>query len=188
MKSPFGFIVKDEDLGQGLHKVTNRKQDTHFFVEESSRHKIDPDAFYDEGDGWIENDAWIFLITAFPDAFEPDQRQNGLETLRNYYPNYYEKLTGTLILPTKLTSEMRYEARFRNKYKNTYIEQYAWRDSDPNVPNGYVLVQATLGGEYNPEHAEYFLIPEQEYDTKRTEFGFICNPAIHQRQELVQEN
>lgn len=136
-------------------------------------------------DGWYEEDVdWCIVILGLnlEGAFSPEgQRQQALDTLKSYYPDAYEKLTGTILKEGE--SEARDAELFRQRLRGKYIVQSAWGDWHAKVPNGMVGVFAKLL-QADPPPGKYFLVPLEEY--KESKGGFIVDPNKHQEIEPIQ--
>jgi len=128
-------------------------------------------------DGWYEEDCeWAKVALIFPEAFKPDAILAAKETLKNWLPHEYEKVTGIKLNPAE-SRALRQEAwQESHKYHLQVVSASGYWEGRNNVPKDMVWVTACQGGHNKFGHyagkLRYFLVPEAEYD-KRGEFGFV---------------
>ena len=133
--------------------------------------------------GWYEEDCdWAIPFACLPPAtWFPEQisrGRNALDTLRDWYPDEYERFTGQVIAPGQSHS------RDRDVFMKTHAEDLvvisAFGDWHAKVPSGFVGVIATIGGLRPHGAAERcFLIPTAEYEALR-EYGFVVDATKYE--------
>lgn len=138
--------------------------------------------------GWYEEDCEYAIVWyTFPEAIvntrehKPMTRDEVISesvyTLKNSYPDEYETVTGEKV--TAEESRKVAEREFLAKHANDYIVVCAYGDWHKDVPSGMVGVEATLGGDRTIHgKRKYFLLPEDEYDT-RDQFGYVIKPGAN---------
>lgn len=139
-----------------------------------------------EDGGWYEEDlAYNWIVAFFPALIETGQVQGTVEeahaTLRNWFPNEYEKVFGVELDPSQ--SRVRREDLFRHEHKHDWVAIAAWGEWHQRVPTGMVGVCC------QPAHlarkpgtaSRYFLVPAADYSdvNLKTPIGFICDPPPH---------
>ena len=174
MKTPWGKSDSIQELAEGIKLVTTPR---HGGVKlDRKRNAKMPEYMRQEG-GWYEEDAkWAFVALIFPEAF-PERAEMALKTVKNWYPDIYEKFTGATVQPGE--SFIRDRELFSKAHEHDLIVTAAWSGSPigkphVKVPAGKVLVVATPGGARGsvPEH--WFYVPTNEYDA-RGPHGFVIN-------------
>lgn len=137
-----------------------------------------------KGDAWFEEDSdWSLVVAAFADLFDERKREVAEETLRNWHPDVWEALHGRALAPEE--SVIRAEQHFYATHKDDYIGIAGWGSWAAHVPEGMVGVCAVKGGRSNYKDGceeTHWLVPKAEYDT-RSRFGFVIDPARHQKSE-----
>ena len=134
-----------------------------------------------------EDVAWSIAVLAVPSLLDgpafkqldtPAERAEMLEraraACRNYYPEAFAALTGEQ--PTPENSCVLAERQFAADHANNWVVISAVGDWHADVPQGYVLGTATLGGQRDNriEHRDY-LIRADKYDA-REKFGYVVQP------------
>lgn len=131
---------------------------------------------------WYEEDCeWAIVAFCFPTAFKPDVRKDAENTLINWYPDQYMRLTGETLQPEQ-SFKLR-ERAFDAAHKDSYVVLAAWGDWHKDVPEGMVGVYATIGGKREFSHGtgKYFLVPRQEYERRADNDGhFVIDLARHE--------
>ncbi|MDD4616022.1 MAG: hypothetical protein PHW76_02750 [Alphaproteobacteria bacterium] len=127
-----------------------------------------------EQDGWYEEDcAWAKVAFTFPEAFPETEREVVVQTLKNWFPDEYEAVTGTVLALGE--SRIKDERYFLREHADDWIVISAI-NSDRHP--GMVECVATKGGDCNGGVARRYLVAEGEYD-KRGSFGFVIDEARH---------
>jgi hypothetical protein len=139
------------------------------------------DTYANGMEGWFEEDsAWVLVVTAFPQLFTEKDQISAKDTLRNWYPDAYEKHYNLVLQPGE--SHVKDERAFYAAHKDDYLVVSAVGDWHKDVPKGYVGVTATKGGRtpdgHIPTERRYFLVPQEEY-AARTKFDFVVDPSKH---------
>lgn len=126
--------------------------------------------------GWYEEDCEASIVAmTFPDEF-PGSAESARASARNWFPDQYEKVTGTTIQPAE--SRIRDEKTFLTEHANDLIGISAqYSDDHP----GMTEVQAKRGGrDAGKTGTAKFLVPRDEYRA-RNSFGFVIDPGRHQQ-------
>ena len=132
-----------------------------------------------ERDGFYEEDcAWAKVAFTFPEAFSEKDREAAIRTLKDWYPDEYETVTGVILAPGE--SHVKDERLFLERHAKDWVVISAI-SSDQHP--GMVACIATIGGRRGeggrPDPAERrYLVPAEEYD-QRGQFGFVIDPARH---------
>ena len=128
-----------------------------------------------ESGGWYEEDcAWAKVIYAFPDLFPEDVRASAIETLKGWYPDAWETLTGTTLTPGE--SHVKDERRFFEDHARDRIAISALRSEQHP---GMVECVATIGGARGIGASKRrYLVPGDEYE-RRSPFGFVIDEKRH---------
>lgn len=132
-----------------------------------------PSALRERG-GWYEEDcAWAKVAYAFPDIFPKEERASAIQTLKAWYPDEWEALTGTILAPGE--SFLKDERCFLEEHARDWIVISAITSEQHP---GMVECIATLGGTRNGNSERRFLVPDDEY-RQRNPFGFVIDEAKH---------
>lgn len=124
--------------------------------------------------GWYEEDCdYAMVVVTFPERFPDMNVADCWATIRNYYPDAYEAVTGKTLQPGE--SRARDEQLFRAAHVNDYIAVSAWGDWHEMVPAGFVGVRAERESDGDEQ---YFLIPAAEY--RATVPGMLIDLSKHQ--------
>jgi hypothetical protein len=108
------------------------------------------------------------VVYSFPEFFTTEQIDSAAKTLRNWYPDEYEKVTGD-----KVAFEDSYKLRqraFEESTKDSYMGVAAWGDWSETVPVGMVGV---LLRHRVTSDEKYVLVPKDDYDARGT-FQFVA--------------
>ena len=123
-----------------------------------------------EGGGWYEEDcAWAKVAYTFPDVFPETERDSAVRTLKEWYPNEYEIVTGTILAPGE--SHVKDERCFLMEHAGDWVVIAAIISSQPQ---GMVECVATLGGARDGSKERRYLVPDGEYQ-QRGPFGFVID-------------
>ena len=144
-----------------------------------------PDYMRQKG-GWYEEDcesAKVYVaLTATLATVENDTtdklREAAVSTLRNWYPDAYERFFGETIAPGD--SYIKDERTFHAEHVNDLVVISATncpRSMSATSPS-MVKVTATVGGKRGNGDERYFLVTVSDYET-RSRFGFVIDPAKH---------
>lgn len=120
--------------------------------------------------GWYEEDVeWAIVALVFPEAYpDSDAQRQAKFTMRDYYPEAFEQLTGE-----KPTLENSYKLRQYAFYKETW-DKYVVRSASgpssfyPDIPQGAVKVWAVKN---STREEKCFLLKAEDY--KQGEFGYV---------------
>ncbi|ABS70178.1 conserved hypothetical protein (plasmid) [Xanthobacter versatilis] len=124
--------------------------------------------------GWYEEDeAWAIVAITFPHLFTGFERRCAERTIKDSWPEAWEKIFGTVLPP----------GESREKDRRAFEQQHAgdWiviSAITSDHEKGFVEVVATLGGRRGPGTEERrFLVPADEYRVGR--FGFVIDEDRH---------
>lgn len=125
--------------------------------------------------GWYEEDCgWAAVAITFPDLFTAFERRCAETTLKDWFPDAWEAIFGTVLGPGD--SYQKDRRTFAAAHAADWVVISAIRSSH-RTP--MVEVVATLGGRRHPRAEERrFLVPAPEYEADRP-FGFVIDPARH---------
>jgi hypothetical protein len=125
--------------------------------------------------GWYEEDAeWAIVAATFPELFTAYEHRCADETIRNTWPQFWEKIHGRPLRPGESWSKDR--AEFDRIHAEHWVVISATQSSDHA---GMTEVIATLGGCREAMSSERrYLIPQEEYAV-RGPFGFVIDPERH---------
>lgn len=179
---PWGEPQRVLEVQEGILSITTA---THGGYKLSKTANAQVPEYMRKEDGWYEEHVdWCIVTLAFGfvGAFSPEsQRELALNTLKMYYPDAYEKFTGTILKEGE--SHGRDAELHRQRNKGKYIVTSAFGDWHAKVPAGMVGVFATLL-QADPPPGKWFLVPLAEYEQARG--GFIVEPSRHQETEPIQ--
>lgn len=125
-------------------------------------------------DGWYEEDsAWAAVAVAFPDLFTGFERRCAARTLKDWEPDAWETISGTILSSGQ--SHVKDRRAFEHHHARDWIVISALR-SDHH--SGMTEVIATRGGKRDHDAEERrFLVPSTAYEVGR--FGFVIDEALH---------
>lgn len=124
--------------------------------------------------GWYEEDAaWAIVAITYPHLFTSFERRCAERTLKDSWPDAWEKIFGTVLQPGE--SRTKDERAFQKTHADDWIVTSAiFSEHQP----GFTEVVATPGGRRGAGTEERrFLIPSDEYHVGR--FGFVVDPERH---------
>lgn len=131
-------------------------------------------SLYRNEKGFYEEDCeWAKVAHAFPDLFTTYERRLADRTLRDYFPDAYERIMGAILNGSQ--SHMRDRQEFESRHRNDWVVISAL-NSDQHP--GFVECIATLGGIQGEAGERRFLVPRSDYVIGR--HGFVIDPAKHQ--------
>ncbi|MFA7604939.1 MAG: hypothetical protein WCY29_18250, partial [Novosphingobium sp.] len=124
--------------------------------------------------GWYEEDeASAIVIITFPHLFTAFERRNAERTMKDSWPDEWEKIFGTMLQPGESRTKDR--RAFEKEHANDWIVVSAITSSHEK---GFVEVIATPGGRRGEGTEERrFLVADAEYGIGR--FGFVIDPDRH---------
>ncbi|NPD15071.1 hypothetical protein HOY34_07620 [Xinfangfangia sp. D13-10-4-6] len=125
--------------------------------------------------GFYEEDAeWAAVAQGLPELFTTRERRLADETIRNHWPEAWEKIHGRILQPGE--SHERDRQAFDQKHAGNWIVISALRsDHHP----GFTEVIATRGGKRGERVEERrFLVPSAEY--RAGPFGFVIDETQHE--------
>ena len=118
-------------------------------------------AYMKNKNGWYEEDCeWCKVAVTFPEAFLKEY-VSALDTLRNWYPDEYEKHFG--VLPRISESHVLKERVFARDNANKYVVVSTIL-ADNDMVECYAVKGGRLeNGRYASEDHKTFLVPKAEY-------------------------
>lgn len=125
--------------------------------------------------GWYEEDcAWAIVAITFPALFTAFERRCAEKSLKDWWPDAWEAITGTVLGPGESHRKDRHA--FEVEHADDWVVIAAILSTHHA---GMVEVIATRGGRRDT-HAEErrFLVPDAEYEVGR--FGFVIDETCHQ--------
>jgi len=123
--------------------------------------------------GWYEeDDEWAIAAITFPEAYSPQHVEAAHRLTKDYFPDAYEKVTGTTIAPGE--SHTRDEQNFRAEHREHDVVRGA---TTSDTYPGMVEVTASRPGS---EEERGYLVPTDEYRA-RGRHGFVIDPSRHAR-------
>lgn len=144
-----------------------------FFLNRYQNAKVAPD-LCSEG-GWYEEDAgWAIVAITFPQLFTRYERSLADTTLRDTWPDAWERIHGRVLGVGQ--SYARDRATFDLAHAEDWVVVSALQsDHHP----GMVEAIATLGGRHGDSFLQRrFLVPNHEY-ARRDRFGFVIDLKRH---------
>lgn len=125
--------------------------------------------------GWYEEDAeWAIVAVTFPALFTGYERRCADETIRNSWPDFWEKIHGRSLAAGESWSKDR--AEFHLRHAADWVVIAAVLSTDHA---GMTEVVATIGGDRAVIlHERRFLVPREEYAV-RSPFGFVIDLERH---------
>jgi len=124
--------------------------------------------------GWYEEDeAWAIVAISFPHLFTAFERRCAERTIKDSWPDAWEKIFGTILQPGESRTKDR--RAFEREHANDWIVVSAITSEREK---GFVEVVATPGGRRGAGTEERrFLVPDEEYEVGR--FGFVIDVDRH---------
>lgn len=129
-------------------------------------------------DGYYEEDsAWAAVAQAFPALFTDLERAGADATIRDWYPDAWEAIHGTVLRPGQSSQKDR--RAFHERHVGNWIVVSAiYSDHEP----GFTEVVGMLGGKSDgTSEARRYLVPKAEYGTNGGPFGFVIDETRHRR-------
>lgn len=155
-----GIVLHSTASHGGFHLDENANGTVH-------AHYRNDTEFYEEDCEWAK------VAHAFPHLFTAYERRLADRTLRDYYPDPYERVMGVTL--TGSQSHLRDRQEFEKRHCNDWVVIAALNsDRQP----GLVECIATLGGIRGDTSERRFLVPRSDYVIGR--HGFVIDPLKHQ--------
>lgn len=125
-------------------------------------------------DGWYEEDsAWAIVAITFPDLFTSYERRCAERTMKDWWPDAWEAIFGTILGPGE--SHEKDRRAFEALHAEDWIVVSAIVSSRER---GFIECVATLGGRRGAGTEERrYLVPDHEYEVGR--FGFVIDESRH---------
>jgi len=170
MRTPWGAAQYAETVAPGIGVVGSAGHGGTKLSAQRNR-AVHPE--WRQKGGWYEeDDEWAIAAITFPEAYSPQHVEAAHRLTKDYFPDAYEKVTGTTIAPGE--SHTRDEQNFRAEHSDDDVVRGAiTSDTYP----GMVEVTASRPG--SSEEREY-LVPTDEYRA-RGRHGFVIDPSRHAR-------
>lgn len=171
-RSPWGKVQSAELLQDGVWVVDTPG---HGGVKCDRKANAKIPAVFRKPGGWYEEDCDVAIPMLFLNLYrDSEQADRCKNTLRDYYPDAYEKHFCVVLAPGE--SYKRDQQRFHEDNADKWIVTSAWGDWHALVPAGMVGVCAVQNGCHN--NPRWFLVPKAEYDT-RGKFSFVIDVEKH---------
>lgn len=125
--------------------------------------------------GWYEEDCgWAAVAITFPYLFTAFERRCAETTLKDWFPDAWETVFGTVLGPGDS-----YE-KDRRAFAAAHVADWVVISAIRSSHHAHMVeVVATLGGRRDPRAEElWFLVPSTEYEAERP-FGFVVDPGRH---------
>lgn len=186
MRTPWGPADNVFELCDGIHIVSTPGHGG-FKVDRKLNARIPQ--YMRRKDGWYEEDCeYALVLLALADEIKPgaEDLMNARQTVRNYYPDEYERFTGEVIPPGE--SHEKDRRLFQEEHQDDLVVVSAAGTWHEDCPEGMVLVDATRGGKRELHTSgRTFLVRDEEY-AQRSRFGFIVDPDRHQELTPLSES
>lgn len=133
--------------------------------------------------GWYEEDCeYAKVIASLPAYFTDREVRLAKESLRNWFPDEYEAVTGETI--PEGASFKKDERLFKERHAEDWVVIAASSIPDTHMVNCHATIGGKRGGwengvEIEVEEAQ-FHVPAEEY-SKRSRHGFVIDLARHER-------
>lgn len=111
------------------------------------------------------------VIVTFPALFSEEAVEAAHPTLKNWFPDAYERVYGVTLVPGE--SIKKDEQRFRQEHAQDWVVISAI--ASKHRP-GFVECIATKGGVREKQGERRFLVPAEDYHA-RSRFGFVIDEA-----------
>jgi len=124
--------------------------------------------------GWYEEDcAWAIVAFTFPGQFTGYERRCADQTIRDHWPDAFEAITGTILVPGQS------HEKDRRAFEAAHIEDWIVVSAiNSGHHRGFVECVARRGGvRGNAAGEQRFLVLGEEYEIGR--FGFVIDPERH---------
>lgn len=155
-----GVVFHDTAGHGGIHLTADRNAKVHPMLRADN--------------GWYEEDeCWAIVAITFPNLFTRFERRHAERTIKDSWPDTWEKISGTILGPGESREKDR--RAFELEHANDWIVISAITSA--HEP-GFVECVATRGGKRGPSVEERrFLVPATEY--RIGQFGFVIDEARH---------
>jgi hypothetical protein len=189
MYTPWGAAQVVTELAAGITFVSTAG---HGGVKLDAAHNRRMPEYMRRLGGWYEEDCdWCLPFVVFEAelraggesfAVQAIEKSSHVQTFLSWHPDAYEKYYGVTIQQGQ--SRMRDERDFYRRHARDWLVISAFGDWHARVPQGSVGVCARMGGREGQGPEKWFLVPQQEYDSR--EHDFIIDPGRHPEIESIQ--
>lgn len=169
--TPWGMAQLSRQFADGivLHSTASHGG---FHLDENANATVH--ALYRNNTEFYEEDCeWAKVAHAFPQLFTTYERRLADGMLRDYFPDAYERVTGTILNGSQ--SHMRDRQEFESRHRNDWVV-IAALNSDHKP--GFVECITTLGGIRGETGERRLRVPRSDYSIGR--HGFVIDPLKHQ--------
>lgn len=112
--------------------------------------------------GWYEEDCeWSIVAVCFPKEFTPEDITLARKTLKDWFPDLYERFFEEIIPPGE--SIIKDKETWTKEHENDFVVGAAWGDWHKNVPKGMVGVYAQVP---STQEEVFCLVPRNVYESK----------------------
>ncbi|WP_429925650.1 DUF7007 domain-containing protein (plasmid) [Agrobacterium vitis] len=169
--TPWGMAQVSQQFADGiiLHSTASHGG---FHLDKKANAVVHP--LYRNTTQFYEEDCeWAKVAHAFPDLFTTYERRVADRTLRDYFPDAYERVMGVILNGSQ--SHVRDAQDFEKRHRHDWVVIAALKsDHQP----GLVECLATLGGIRGEVGERRFMVPRSDYVIGR--HGFVIDPAKHE--------
>ncbi|QAY80388.1 hypothetical protein [Sphingosinicella sp. BN140058] len=179
ISTPWGSSDSRKRYDQGIELVGTPSHGG--FIVDAQRNAQIHAAWRNASGHYEEDCCWAIVAYTFPHLFTRYERSSAESTLKGWYPDAWEIVTGQTIKPGE--SHERDRALFLQKHSDDLIVVSA---INSRAHPGQVECLATRGGDRSFIHtpqALSFLVPSNEYTSSG--FGFVIDEKRHPRIDRV---
>lgn len=172
--TPWGTSQSRIQYAPGIEKVTTASHGG-FIIEHKLNDEID--ARWRISSGQYEEDiCWAIVAFSFPQYFTGYELKSAIKTLRNEFPDPFERITGTHI-PMELSEAKRRQA-FTEIHRNSLVVHSARRSPSDDTK---VICKCVVGAAPSTPSVEpiWYLVDLVEYQTGQIPYGFIIDVQKH---------
>lgn len=175
MQTPWGPTQQIDRIADGVLRVYTASHGG--FRLDEARNAAMPEALRNY-DGWYEEDVeWALVVCAFGDLFDERLRNRAPEIVREWFPDRWSAHTGETVTAedSHVVAQREFAAAHCDDLVTvSAIGKTSWND----VPDGKVLVAATVGGvRTSSVPRQHFYVDADAYNA-RSQFGYIIDPTV----------
>lgn len=187
ISTPWGSAQSVHHIAHGIRSVSTAGHGG--VLVSPTKNKLIPEYMRHESGAYEEDCDWCKVAVALEAEWRAwadttswttgdFQMECAFNSLRNWFPEEYEKFTGKQIQLGE--SYVRDQAMLDAQTRDKYVNRAAWGDWHADVPKGMVAVFAQRESDGNEKH---FLVTKEEYNDRNTAIGkascFVVDPGIH---------
>lgn len=169
MQTPWGKSEHQKDFADGITFHTTACHGG--FKLDRNRNAQVPVVFRNPG-GWYEEDCEANkVVICFPQHFKPEEVESAHKSVKNWFPDEYEKHFNIIINTD--ASIVKRERIFRAENVDNFVVIAAWGDWHPKVPKDSVVV---LAKKRSTGESKYFMVNDEEYKNRDVNFVIKSHP------------